>query len=429
VTSVGTTLDRAFRSLHVRNYRLYFIGQTISMSGTWMQSVAQAWLVLKLSGGGVALGIVTALQFLPMLLAGPWGGVIADRVDKRRLVAITQSVSGLLALALGVLTVTGVVQLWMVYVLALLLGVVSLADMPARQAFVMEMVGPEDVANAVSLNSVLTNAARIVGPAAAGLLIATIGIGPCFLANAASYIAVVVAFVAMDPRELRRGRPVERKRGQLREGLRYVWSRPDLRAPLLLMAVVGALAYNFSVVLPLMVKVVFHAGPGELGVLYSAMGAGAVAGGLAIATRSRPTHAVLSWSALGLGAALVATALAPRVGIELVAMVPVGIASTAFIANANALLQIGASEEMRGRVMALFMMVFLGTTPIGGPLIGWIAQRFGSREALLVGAVATTIAGAVALARLRHFRSESPPTQAEHESAREAELAEATTSS
>src|SRR5439155_3510408 len=214
VTRLRTATDRTFRSLRIRNYRLYFIGQTISMSGTWMQSVAQAWLVLKLAGGGVALGVVTALQFLPMLLAGPWGGVIADRVDKRKLVTVTQSASGVLALALGILTITGLVQLWMVYLLAFLLGVVSLADMPARQAFVMEMVGPEDVANAVSLNSVLTNAARIVGPAAAGLLIATIGIGPCFLANAASSIAVVVAFVAMDPRELRRGRPVERKRGQ-----------------------------------------------------------------------------------------------------------------------------------------------------------------------------------------------------------------------
>jgi MFS family permease len=416
-------MDRAFRSLHVRNYRLYFIGQTISMSGTWMQSVAQAWLVLKLSGGGVALGLVTALQFLPLLLAGPWGGVIADRVDKRRLVTITQSASGLLALALGILTVTGVVQLWMVYVLAFLLGLVSLADMPARQAFVMEMVGAEDVANAVSLNSVLTNAARIVGPAAAGILIATIGIGSCFLVNAASYIAVVVAFVAMDPRALHRGRPVRRSRGQLRAGLRYVWSRPQLRAPLLLMAVVGTLAYNFSVVLPLMVKVVFHAGAGELGVLYSLMGAGAVAGGLVIAARSRATHAVLTWSSVALGAALVGTALAPRLGIELAVMVPVGVASTAFIATANALLQLGASEEMRGRVMALFMMVFLGSTPIGGPLIGWLAERFGPREALLVGAVATLAGGAVALIRLRHFQEKRP--EPELEPIREAELSEA----
>ena len=428
MTRVRTALNRAFRSLHVRNYRLYFIGQTISMSGTWMQSVAQAWLVLKLSGGGVALGIVTALQFLPMLLAGPWGGVIADRVDKRRLVTITQSVSGLLALALGILTVTGVVQLWMVYLLAFLLGLVSLADMPARQAFVIEMVGASDVANAVSLNSVLTNAARIVGPATAGILIATIGIGPCFLANAASYIAVVAAFVAMDPDELRRAKPVQRKRGQLREGLRYVWSRPDLRAPILLMAVVGALAYNFSVVLPLMVKVVFHAGAGELGVLYSVMGAGAVAGGLVIAARSRATHTMLTWSALCLGVALVATALAPGLGTELGVMVLVGVASTAFIATANTLLQLGSSEEMRGRVMALFMMVFLGTTPIGGPLIGWLAERFGPREALLVGAVATLVAAAVALIRLRHVRAVGAE-QDLSEPVRKAELAEAIRSS
>ena len=397
MTRLRTATDRTFRSLRIRNYRLYFIGQTISMSGTWMQSVAQAWLVLKLAGGGVALGVVTALQFLPMLLAGPWGGVIADRVDKRKLVTVTQSASGVLALALGILTITGLVQLWMVYLLAFLLGVVSLADMPARQAFVMEMVGPEDVANAVSLNSVLVNAARIVGPAVAGILIATIGIGPCFLANAASYIAVVVAFVAMDPSELRRSRPVERGRGQLRAGLRYVWSRSDLRTPLLLMTVVGTLAYNFAVVLPLMVRFVFHAGPGEFGILYSVMGAGAVVGGLAVAARSRATHSLLNWSALALGAALVGTALAPHLGWELGVMLPVGVASTVFIATANALLQLGASEQMRGRVMALFMMVFLGTTPIGGPLVGWLAERFGPREALLVGAVATVVAGAAAL--------------------------------
>ena len=428
MTRVRTALNRAFRSLRVRNYRLYFIGQTISMSGTWMQSVAQAWLVLKLSGGGVALGIVTALQFLPMLLAGPWGGVIADRVDKRRLVTITQSLSGLLALALGILTVTGVVQLWMVYLLAFLLGLVSLADMPARQAFVIEMVGADDVANAVSLNSVLTNAARIVGPATAGILIATIGIGPCFLANAASYVAVVAAFVAMDPGELRRAKPVQRKSGQLREGLRYVWSRPDLRAPILLMAVVGTLAYNFAVVLPLMVKVVFHGGAGELGVLYSVMGAGAVAGGLVIAARSRATHTMLAWSALALGVALVATALAPGLGTELGVMVLVGVASTAFIATANTLLQLGSSEEMRGRVMALFMMVFLGTTPIGGPLVGWLAERFGPREALLVGAVATVVAGTAALIRLRHVR-EVGDEQDLSEAVRKAELAEAIRSS
>jgi MFS family permease len=405
---------RTFRSLHVRNYRLYFWGQIISFTGTWMQSVAQAWLVLKLTDSGVALGVVTALQFLPMLVAGPWGGVIADRVDKRRLVTVTQSVAGVLALALGVLTVTGVVQLWMVYLMAFLLGLVNLVDMPSRQAFVMEMVGPADLANAVSLNSVVVNASRIVGPAVAGLLIATVGIGVCFILNAASYVAVVVAFIAMDPSTLHRAKPVERRGGQLREGLRYVWARSDLRTPLLLMAVAGTLAYNFSVVLPLMVRGVFRAGAGTYGALFSVMGAGAVAGGLVVAARGRATPRLLVGAMLALGATLLAMAYAPNLPLEFVAMVPVGITSTAFIATSNSLLQLGASEQMRGRVMALFSMVFLGSTPIGGPVVGWVAEAFGPRTALALGALATILAGAAALIAVRriHRRSRRLPVPA-----------------
>ena len=395
---------RTFHSLRVRNYRLYFVGQIVSLSGTWMQSVAQAWLVLKLTGSGVALGIVTALQFLPILLAGPWGGVVADRVDKRRLVAVTQNVAGLLALALGVLTVTGVVSLWQVYLIAFLLGCVNLVDMPARQSFVMEMVGREDLPNAVSLNSVVVNAARIVGPAVAGLLIATVGIGICFLLNAASYIAVIMAFVAMRPAELFRGIPVPRKKGQLREGLRYVWSHEELRVPLLLMAVVGTLAYNFSVVFPLLVRETFHSGAGTYGVLYSVMGAGAVVGGLLVASRSSATRPLLAVATFAFGATLLVAAVMPQLWAEVVVMLPVGAASTAFIATSNALLQLGSSAEMRGRVMALFSVVFLGSTPIGGPLIGWIAEAGGPRAALGVGAIATLAVGAAALVGVRRLR-------------------------
>lgn len=392
---------RTFRSLRVRNYRFYFVGQIISMSGTWMQSVGQAWLVLKLGGGGLALGLVTALQFTPILVAGPWGGVIADRVDKRRLIAFTQGTAGVLALVLGVLTVTGAVQLWMVYVMAVLLGAVNLVDMPSRQSFVMEMVGREDVANAVSLNSVVVNAARIVGPALAGVLIATVGIGICFLLNSASYIAVVVAFVKMRPEELQRGEPVPRKRGQLREGFRYVWSKSELRTPLLLMAVVGTLAYNFSVVFPLLVRDSFGGGAGAYGALYSVMGAGAVTGGLYIAMRARATRALLAVSMLALGATLLAAAFAPSFVLEMVAMLPIGAASTAFIATSNSLLQLESSGQMRGRVMALFSMVFLGSTPIGGPFIGWVSERFGPREALGLGAVATILASMAAIWSVR----------------------------
>jgi MFS family permease len=397
-------MSRTFRSLRTRNYRLYFTGQIISFSGTWMQSVAQAWLVLKLSHSGVALGIVTALQFLPVLLAGPWGGVVADRVDKRRLITATQTASAALALALGVLTLAGVVSLWMVYLIAFLLGCVTLVDNPARQSFVMEMVGRDDLPNAVSLNSVVVNAARIVGPAAAGLLIATVGIAFCFLLNAASYVAVIAAFIAMRPDELHRSAPVARKRGQLREGLRYVWSHPDLRTPLLLMAVVGTLAYNFSVVFPLLVTRGFHAGAGTYGVLYSVMGAGAVVGGLVVAARSRATAPLLAGSTIAFGGVLLAAATAPHLAVEMVVMFPVGAASTAFIATSNSILQLNATAEMRGRVMALFSVVFLGSTPIGGPLIGWIAQVAGPRVALGVGALSTLAAGVVAVVAVRRVR-------------------------
>src|SRR5438093_1593275 len=315
--------SRTFRSLGVRNYRLYFIGQIVSMSGTWMQSVAQAWLVLELTGSGIALGTVTALQFLPTLLLGPWGGLIADRVDKRKLLIWTQSASAMLALALGVLVVTHVVTLWMVNALALGLGLVTMIDMPTRQTFVMEMVGREHVTNAVSLNGVIVNASRIVGPAVAGVLIATVGVGICFLVNAGSYLAVIAGLFMMRTQELQRGAITTRRRGQLRAGLRYVWRTPELRTPLLLMAVVGAIAYNFSVLLPLMVRFAFHAGAGAFGVLFSVMGAGAVVGGLAVAAWGKATRRLLAGAAIALGGFLVLAAVAPSLGFEMAAMLPV----------------------------------------------------------------------------------------------------------
>ena len=397
--------SRTFRSLGTRNYRLYFLGQIVSMSGTWIQSVAQAWLVLELTGSGVALGAVTALQFLPTLVLGPWGGLIADRVDKRRLLVWTQSASAALALVLGLLTVTHVVTLWMVYALALGLGLVTMIDMPTRQTFVMEMVGREYVTNAVSLNGVIVNASRIVGPAVAGVLIATVGVGSSFLVNAGSYVAVIAGLLMMRTSELQRGKIATRQRGQLRAGLRYVWRTPELRIPLLLMAVVGAIAYNFSVVLPLMVRFAFHAGAGAFGVLFSVMGAGAVVGGLAVAAWGRATRRLLAAAAIGLGGFLLLAAVAPSLGFELVAMLPIGLASTAFIAMSNSLLQLGATPEMRGRVMGLFAVVFLGTTPIGGPLVGWIAEQFGPRVAMGVAAGVTAAAGAITLFFLRRAQT------------------------
>lgn len=396
--------SRTFWSLRVRNYRLYFAGQIVSMSGTWMQSVAQAWLVLELTGSGVALGAVTALQFLPTLLLGPWGGLIADRVDKRKLLIWTQTASALLALVLGLLTVTHVVVLWMVYALALGLGLVTMIDMPTRQTFVMEMVGREHLTNAVSLNGVIVNASRVVGPAVAGALIATVGVGICFLVNAASYVAVIASLFKMRTDELHRTKPTGRQRGQLREGFRYVWRNPELRIPLLLMAVVGASAYNFSVILPLMVRFAFHAGAGAFGVLFSVMGAGAVVGGLAVAAWGRASRRLLAHAAVSLGVFLLVAAVAPGLGFEMVAMLPIGMAGTAFIAMSNSLLQLGAAPEMRGRVMGLFAVVFLGTTPIGGPLIGWIAEHLGPRAALGIAAGVTAAAGSITLLWLRRAR-------------------------
>lgn len=402
---VRLAASRTFRSLGVRNYRLYFLGQIVSMSGTWMQSVAQAWLVLELTGSGIALGTVTALQFLPTLVLGPWGGLIADRVDKRRLLIWTQSAAALLALVLGVLVVTHVVTLWMVYALALGLGLVTMIDMPTRQTFVMEMVGREHVTNAVSLNGVIVNASRIVGPAVAGTLIATVGVGICFLVNAGSYLAVIAGLFMMRPRELQRGAITTRQGGQLRAGLRYVWRTPELRTPLLLMAVVGAIAYNFSVLLPLMVRFAYHAGAGAFGVLFAVMGAGAVMGGLAVAAWGMANRRLLAGAAIALGGFLALAALAPSLGFEMAAMLPIGVASTAFIAVSNSLLQLGATPEMRGRVMGLFAVVFLGTTPIGGPLVGWIAEQLGPRAALGIAAGVTAAAGTIFFVSLRRART------------------------
>jgi MFS family permease len=328
-------------------------------------------------------------------------GAEADRVDKRRLIIGTQTAQALLALVLGVLTVTGAVELWMVYVLAALLGVATLVDMPARQAFVMDMVGPADLTNAVSLNGVIVNASRVVGPAVAGLVIATIGIGLCFLLNAASFIAVIVSLFLMRPADLVHQARAERRKGLLREGLVYAWRVREIRWSLLIMAIVGTLAFNFSVLLPLLARFTFSGGAQLYGVLFSLMGIGAVAGGLVVAGRNRATPMLLGGSAAMLGVSLGLAAAAPTLAVEFVAMLLIGMSGTAFIATSNALLQLRSRPEMRGRVMALFSMVFLGTTPIGGLAVGWIAEVWGPRAGLWVGAVAAAAAGLVAVVAAR----------------------------
>jgi MFS family permease len=399
VTAVRGAIHQTFSSLRIRNFRLFFVAQLISVSGTWMQSVAQAWLVLHLTGSGVDLGIVVGLQFLPMLLFGPFGGLVADRSNKRRLLFFTQSAGGLLALVLGILVVSHSVVLWQVYLLAGLLGVVNLFDNPARQTFMLEMVGRDDLPNAVSLNSVVMNAARVVGPAIGGVIITIFGLGICFFVNAASYVAVVIGLAMMHTAELHPTGAVERAKGQVRDGFRYVWSTPALRNVLLSVALIGIFAYNFTVTLALLAKDTFHGGAGDYAVLTSCMGAGAIIGGLVVAHRARPTPRLLQVLALIFGGLLAAVALAPTLLAADLLIVLMGAASIGFIATANATLQLTADPAMRGRVMALYAMAFLGTTPIGAPLVGAIAQWTNPRVALMTGAVATVLSAGLLMWR------------------------------
>ena len=401
-----------FSSLRVRNYRLYFAGQVVSVSGSWMQRVAQSWLVLHLTGSGIALGLVSALQFLPILLFGAWGGLVADRVDKRHLLMVTQSLMGVLALVLGVVTLSGLVQLWMVFLMALLLGAVTAVDNPARQSFVMELVGRRQVTNAVSLNSAVFTASRIVGPAIAGVLITAFGTGWCFVLNAASFGGVLVALLAMEAGQLERLEPSPRARGQLMEGLRFVWSRPDLRTPLALLAIVGTLALNFTVILPLLARNTFHGDASTYGTLFSVLGAGSLAGALFTASRREPSVRLLVGALGFFGLFMLGAAAAPTLPLEILALIPMGVAALAFQTTTTSLIQLRSEPALRGRVMALYSVVFLGTTPIGAPTVGWVAQHFGPRAGLALGGAAVLLAALTALwlgARRHVFEAHARP--------------------
>jgi MFS family permease len=387
---------KTFRALQVRNFRLYFAGQVVSVSGTWMQTVALGLLILsdQLHGNGFDVGAATALQYLPMLLFGTWGGVVADRVDKRRLLVVAQAAAGVLALALALLTGMHVIRLWEVFLLATFLGVANLFTNPTRQAFVSEMVGHELLPNAVSLNSVLMNSARVLGPAIGGVLIYTTGFAACFFVNAGSYVAVIAALLLMRTSELHQTARVVRAKGQVREGLRYAWRTPGLRDPLLAMAVVGTLAFNFTTTLPLLAEYTFHGGAGTYSTFTAAMGAGAVVGGLLVAHRSRPSAGLLGLIGIGFGAAIALVGLLPTEPLTIVALVPMGVCSISFIATANATVQLTADPSMRGRVMSLYAIAFLGSTPIGAPLMGWVSDTTSPRVALIIGATAAVAASA-----------------------------------
>jgi len=401
VTAVLRTARDTFRSLRGRNYRLYFFGQIVSTTGTWMQAVAQVWLVLSLTHSGLALGITTGFQFLPILFLGPLGGLVADRFDKRKVLIITQAADAFLALTIGVLTLAGVIELWMVFALALGLGLVTVVDNPTRQSFVAEMVGASDLQNGISLNSAVFTFTRILGPAIAGALILTVGLAACFLLNALSFLAVIGGLVAMRPSELQRDARPARMKGQVREGLRYVWTTPRLRWPLVLMAIVYTLSFNFSVLLPLLARFSFGGGAALYAQFLSAMGAGSLVGALVMATRRRPSPQVLAWSAAGMGTAMVAAGVAPTVGAAFAVMAVIGFASMVFMATGNSMMQVASAPSMRGRVMAVYAMVFLGSTPIGGPLMGWLSEWAGPRIALAIGGAVAVASALAALWVLR----------------------------
>lgn len=397
-----------FSSLKVPNYRLYFTGQSISLAGTWMQMTAQSWLVLVLTHSSTALGLVVALQTLPVLLLAPYGGVVADRTDKRRLMIVLQILMGCQALVLGLLTVTHSVKFWEVSVLAVVLGLNNAFENSARQAFVREMVGPDELRNAITLNSVTVNAARAVGPAIGGVLIAAVGIGICFLLNAASFVAVVTSLTIMNKAALRPSPPTPRARGQLREGIRYASKTSDIAVPLLMMGLVGLLAYEFQVTLPVLAQRSFHGGSVDYGFITAAMGVGAVIGGLFTAARGRTGKRPMIIASTGFGIAILACAWAPVIWVAYAALLFVGWASVSFIAIGNSTIQLAAEPTMRGRVLALWQVAFQGTTPIGGPLIGWIITFTNPRGGLTVGGASCLVAAAGGLWLSRRYRRRAP---------------------
>ncbi|GLV73053.1 MFS transporter [Streptomyces hygroscopicus] len=390
----GRTKGGTFRSLKVRNYRLFATGAMISNTGTWMSRIAQDWLVLSLTGSSTAVGITTALQFLPMLLFGLYGGVIADRCPRRRLLLITQTALGLCGLALAALTLSGHVQVWHVYLIAFLLGMVTVVDNPTRQVFVNEMVGPKDLRNAVSLNSANFQSARLVGPAVAGVLITAVGSGWAFLINGLSFGAPIIGLLMMRTSELHTVKRAPRGKGQLREGLRYVAGNPDLIWPIVLVGFIGTFGFNFPIWLSAFADDVFHAGPGTYGLLNTLIAIGSVTGALLAARRVVARRRLLVGAALMFGVLEMVAAATPYFWLFAALMVPIGIFSLTFNVTANSSVQLATDPAMRGRVMSLFMMVFVGGTPIGGPLVGWLTDTCGARIGFAAGGLVSAAAAA-----------------------------------
>ena len=411
---MSAALRHSFNSLEVANYRRYFAGQLISLSGTWMQTVAAIWVILTLTDSGIAVGLTTALQFLPMLLIGAWGGLLADRIPKRRLLITTQALMTIPAVGLFVVTATGVVTPLMVYLAVFAFGTLNAIDNPTRQSFVYEMVGPDRVVNAVSLNSVIVQAARILGPALAGVLIATVGVVPCFALNALTFVAMILALWGMDPARLHAGPVAEREPGAIRAGLRYVRATPELMVPLALMGLVGTLGFNFQVVLPLLAKFSFESGAMTYAALVSAMAVGSIAGALVNGHRGRTGPRLIAGGALAFGVSALLAAAMPSLALEIVMLAILGAAAVTFAATINSTLQLAVAPEMRGRVMALYSVVFLGSTPIGAPLTGWLAQSYDPRIALLLAGISGLAAAWAAHVSFNHIRGRRESGTGEH---------------
>jgi MFS family permease len=398
-----------FRAFAGFNYRLWAGGAIVSNVGTWMQRVAQDWIVLTelTHNNATAVGIVMACQFGPQLLLLPVTGYAADRFDRRQLLFATQGGMGVLALGLGLLVVTGYVQLWHVYVFAFLQGCVAAFDAPARQTFVSELVHEEHLSNALALNSTSFNAGRMIGPAVAGVLIASVGSGWVFLINAASFLGVLISLSLLRVGELRRRDTKAKKRGSLLDGFRYVWRRPDLKAVLVMLFLIGTFGLNFPIFISTMAVNVFHRGASQFGLLTSAMATGSVIGALMAARRPKPRLNLLLIGAALFGGGLALAAVMPDYWLFAIVLVLVGASAQTFTTSTNSLMQLSSDPEVRGRVMAIFLAVALGTTPIGAPIVGWAADRFGPRWALGIGATAGVLAALVGvryLVKYRHLR-------------------------
>jgi MFS family permease len=407
-----------FSSLRVRNFRLFIAGQSVSVAGTWMQNVAVGWLVLDLTGSGGVLGLVTAARYAPLLVLGPWGGLVADRRDKRHLLRITAGCQIAVAAALGVLTVTHVIAVWSLVLLILAAGVVDVFDTPSRQSFMSNLVGRDLLPNAIALNSIITNVARIIGPGAAGLVIAGFGVGPCFFVNAASFAAVIASLQLVRPSELIESARETRVGRQIRAGLAYAWHTPELLIPLLLVGIAGAFAWEFQVTLPLFTSSTFHGDSTAYGGALASLAAGSIAGGFIAAKRHSVTTRSLAFSAIAWGVVIVAASAAPSLPVAFVLLAFVGSGAVTFNSASKTLLQVTADERMRGRIMSLWSIGWQGSTVVGAPIVGLVGQLLGARYALTLGGITTLLAGAAVLVHAK--RRTSQPVAADTSGSRAA---------